>query len=143
MSQLHYKVLSGAMRLAALVIGFGQRKPVGYEHAEVSQAYRFWFQKGELCMPVIFLDVRSPGEFAKAHIAGAILIPIKMLTSRLHEIPQNTGIYVYCHSGGRSAKASAILAKAGYSNIINVQGGIVAWQNSGYPTESLAPVATS
>jgi len=42
---------------------------------------------------------------------------------------------VYCHSGTRSARASKLLAKHGFTNIENVVGGIEAWKDAGYPVE--------
>lgn len=136
MSWLHHKMFSGAISLAASAFGLGQGKAAGYGNAEVSQAYKHWSQQGGGHTPFMFLDVRSSEEFTEAHIAGAIWIPVQTLASRLNEIPQNVRIYVYCHSGGRSAKASTTLTRAGYSDIENVLGGMKAWQKAGYPTES-------
>jgi len=79
------------------------------------------------------LDVRTPEEYAEGHIKGATLIPVQVLAERLAEVPKNKQVYVYCHSGVRSARASKMLAKHGFSNIENVVGGIVAWKKAGYP----------
>lgn len=81
----------------------------------------------------IVLDVRQPYEYAAGHIAGAILLPLPELPSRLDEVPADVPVYVYCHSGNRSKRASEILAKAGKKDIRDVSGGILAWEAAGYP----------
>jgi len=81
----------------------------------------------------IVLDVREPYEYAAGHIAGAKLLPLSQLQSRLDEVPADQPVYVYCHSGNRSKQASEILAKAGKKDIRDVSGGILAWEAAGYP----------
>ncbi len=82
----------------------------------------------------ILLDVRTPEEFAEGHIAGAVNIPVQELEQRLSEVPDDKEIVVYCRSGNRSATASTILSNNGYNGIHDM-GGIVAWQQAGYPIE--------
>lgn len=123
------------MKLAADARGMGEMTSKGYENADAGHAYEHWFQGNKSIAPFMFLDVRTPGEYAEAHIASAILIPVQALASRLQEVPKNKRVYVYCHSGYRSAKASALLAMAGYTDVVNVLGGIEAWQDAGYPVE--------
>lgn len=84
--------------------------------------------------PHLLLDVRRPDEFDSGHIAGAINISVETLASRLSEVPDDQTIVVYCRSGNRSATASEILADAGYNDIYDM-GGIIDWQNAGYPVE--------
>jgi len=81
----------------------------------------------------IVLDVREPSEYAAGHVAGARLLPLSQLQSRLDEVPADRPVYVYCHSGNRSKQASEILAKAGKKDIRDVRGGILAWEAAGYP----------
>ena len=82
----------------------------------------------------IVLDVRTPSEYAAGHVAGAKLLPLSELPSRLDEVPVDQPVYVYCHSGNRSKQASEILAKAGKKDIRDVRGGILAWEAAGYST---------
>ncbi len=75
----------------------------------------------------ILLDVREPAEHAEASIPGSVLIPLGELPDRLDELPDDREILVHCKSGGRSAKAVALLEKHGFSQVRNVTGGIDAW----------------
>ena len=60
------------------------------------------------------VDVRTPMEWEAGHIEGAVLIPISELGGRLREIPRDHPVVVYCASGGRSARAAALLGASGY-----------------------------
>jgi sulfur-carrier protein adenylyltransferase/sulfurtransferase len=74
------------------------------------------------------LDVREPHEYAIVNI-GVPQIPLSSLPTRLSEIPvgKNDEIIVHCKSGARSQKASLALKEAGYTNVHNLAGGILAW----------------
>ena len=86
-------------------------------------------QSGE---QVTVLDVRTPDEFTKEHIEGAILIPLQTLDKNLALIAnvKNQKVIVYCHSGNRSVSASRLLADNGFSPL-NVSGGITEWKAQG------------
>ena len=115
--------------------GVGEMTPEGYENTPVSHAYQHW-QQGEYSpIPFMMLDVRTAEEYAAGHIKGAVLIPVQVLAERLSEVPKNKRVYVYCRSGARSARASAMLAKHGFTNIENMMGGIKAWKAAFYPIE--------
>ena len=77
----------------------------------------------------IILDVRTPEEFAEAHIPNAINVPNESIgESDIPELPDmDQLIMVYCRSGRRSKEASAKLAKLGYTNIVEF-GGIIDWK---------------
>lgn len=130
------RLLCGVMKLAVSVFGPGHGKAAGYGNTELGVAYEQWRRREALPVPLIFLDVRTAGEHAEAHIAGATLIPVQMLPSRLRELPRDRRIYIYCQAGWRSARAAALLASSGYTDIENIPGGIEAWQKAGYPVES-------
>ena len=78
------------------------------------------------------VDVREPDEFADAHVSGAVNIPLGQLPGRLHEVPTDQPVYVMCLSGGRSARASALLAEEG-RQAVDVAGGISDWRGAGLP----------
>lgn len=81
----------------------------------------------------LLLDVREISEYSALHAKNAKLIPLGQLPSRLQEISKykDKPIVVMCHSGRRSARAVALLQKAGYSQVSNIKGGIMAWQKAG------------
>lgn len=76
----------------------------------------------------ILLDVREPHEFKSGHIPGAKNLPLSQLKSRINEVPKDKPVLLYCQSGMRSKRAAALFKKNGISSIVNLQGGIMAWQ---------------
>lgn len=76
------------------------------------------------------VDVREPHENAEFNIGG-ILLPLgKVQTMQVDEIDElkDATVYVYCRSGNRSGQACLILETMGYKNVVNVAGGMLAWQ---------------
>jgi rhodanese-related sulfurtransferase/rubrerythrin len=73
------------------------------------------------------LDVRQPKEYEQGHLAGALLMPVKEVATRLAELDRNKPLLVYCHSGVRSKAASQLLLAEGFKDVYNMSGGIVAW----------------
>lgn len=121
--------------LMATACGVGEQTPEGYENAPIAHAYQHWQQGAASPIPFVMLDVRTVEEYNEGHIKGAVLIPVQVLAERLAEVPKNKQVYIYCHSGVRSARASKLLAKHGFTNIENVVGGFEAWKAAGYPVE--------
>ncbi|WP_205503405.1 rhodanese-like domain-containing protein [Rufibacter psychrotolerans] len=80
----------------------------------------------------IILDVREPWEHEEQNIAGARLIPLGSLPERLHELDEfkDQEILVHCRSGKRSATAQAILQQNGFTNVRNVLGGMLAYNEA-------------
>lgn len=87
----------------------------------------------------LLLDVRTPGEYMQARIAGAHLIPIDQVTARLAEIPRDRPLLVYCAVGSRSSQVAGYLSRQGYADVYNMSGGIMGWQVRGYPILQGAP----
>ncbi len=84
--------------------------------------------------PLQVIDVRSPEEFQHdGHIVGAKLIPLQALAQRMNEIARDTPVALICRSGNRSQVAADLLTRAGYTDVSNVQGGMIAWRRAGYP----------
>jgi phage shock protein E len=81
----------------------------------------------------LVLDVREPSEWAAGHIAGAMLIPLGALSSRLDELPRDRTIVVVCHSGNRSAQGRDILRTAGFGSVTSMAGGMTDWLAAGLP----------
>jgi len=79
----------------------------------------------------MLLDVREPWEHQKAHIEGAILIPMGDVPSRAHqELDPEAHIIVYCHHGVRSMNVTAWLRQQGFEKAQSMAGGIDAWSRS-------------
>ena len=110
--------------------------------------------------PHVFLDVRTPAEFAGGHPAGATNVPWALpdpasgmmapnpafLAEVRRIAPPERRIFVSCQSGGRSMGACRDLAQAGYADLVNVAGGfgggrdaygrpITGWRDAGLPVE--------
>ncbi|MEN9937165.1 MAG: hypothetical protein RLZZ387_3744 [Chloroflexota bacterium] len=84
--------------------------------------------------PLQLIDVRSAEEYQHdGHVAGAKLIPLPVLAQRMAEIRHDLPVAVICRSGNRSQVAAEMLARAGYAQVSNVQGGMAAWARAGYP----------
>lgn len=124
-----------AMPLVAAACGNGEQTADGYENATIAHTHEHWVQGDQSKIPFMLLDVRTPEEYAEGHIAGAKLIPVQVLAEHLNEVPKDKQVYIYCKSGGRSSRASKLLASNGFTNIENIKGGFDAWKAAGYPVE--------
>ena len=87
---------------------------------------------------VFVLDVRNQSEFDAGHLPGAAHTPYTRLADALQELPEHRKILVNCKAGGRSARASAYLKRAGY-DVTNLAGGFDAWSAAGAPVEHESP----
>ena len=74
------------------------------------------------------LDVRQPGEYEGEHIPGAKLIPLPELKDDHSQLDLRKPVIVYCRSGSRSLAAAQLLSGLGFSDIYNLEGGIMGWQ---------------
>ena len=84
----------------------------------------------------LVLDVREPGEYGSGHILGARNVPVSRVEgsgelAKRKEKP----VIVYCDGGERAAKAAAALKKLGFGRVVNLSGGLPAWQQAGLPVE--------
>lgn len=96
-----------------------------------AQELRAMKASGEL---IVILDVREPYEVEICGIGGTCL-PMSQLIDRIAEIPRNIPVVVHCRSGNRScAVVDALTTRYGFSNLIHLQGGILAWQAEVDPT---------
>jgi rhodanese-related sulfurtransferase len=78
------------------------------------------------------LDVRTGEEYARSHIKDAVLIPIMILTEKMHEIEMGQSILVYCHNGNRSKVACELLTSRGHKYVFNMLGGMESWIKKGF-----------
>lgn len=86
----------------------------------------------------LLIDVRERDELAEQSydVKNSINIPLDSLQSNLIKIPKNKQVIVACQKGGRSQKAYDLLKKNGFTNIANLDGGMIAWQAAGLPTKT-------
>jgi len=87
----------------------------------------------------VLLDVREASEFADIRAPGAMLVPTSAFAQRVSEVPADRPIMVICHLGGRSAAVAGFLQRSGRMDVVNVTGGMDAWQRAGLPTRTGAP----
>lgn len=89
---------------------------------------------------VHILDVRTRHETTeeRARIRNAQLIPIDELRERLNEVPKDKPVMTICRSGKRSVLAFTILRSAGWTEVANINGGLLRWQAEGLPTDDAA-----
>lgn len=87
----------------------------------------------------LLIDVRTPEEWAKGYIAGAVHMPLQGLMSYVDELPEakDANIVVYCGVGHRGNIAATMLRTLGYTNIRNLSGGIGGWTTAGLPLEGV------
>ena len=86
---------------------------------------------------VTLLDVRTPEEYSDGHLKGAVLIDYQDSTfeTKVGKLDKNKPVYLYCHSGRRSAAAQEVMLRQGFKKVTNLKGGIVAWQKAGMPID--------
>lgn len=84
----------------------------------------------------IVLDVRTDSEVAQGVLPNAFQIDFNgnNFESQIDKLDKNKPVFVYCAVGGRSGKATSILAKKGFKNVYNLAGGINAWRAAGMQT---------
>lgn len=73
------------------------------------------------------IDVREPDEVAAGTLPGAVNIPLGDLPGRTDELDPNRRVVVLCRSGGRSTQASEFLTGAGFADVVNLEGGMLAF----------------
>jgi rhodanese-related sulfurtransferase len=106
------------------------QSPAGVPTIDVNEAASRLEASSGSSAPMI-VDVRELDEFRDVRIAGAALVPMSTFASRLAEIPKDRPLLVMCASGVRSVAATSFLLRNGWTDVVNVDGGIVAWQRAG------------
>lgn len=83
----------------------------------------------------LLIDVREPKEYAVSHIPGALLIPLKEVEIKALSLDTDKEVIFYCRSGRRSKIAAEFVDSIGlpFKRILNLSGGILAWQDKALP----------
>lgn len=83
---------------------------------------------------VELIDVRTPVEYREVHVPFARNVPLDRLDpASVRSGGRDAALYVICRTGGRARQACDALSAAGYPNIVNVEGGTLAWDTAGLP----------
>ena len=99
------------------------------KNLSVQQSAELLSQKNSI--PLI--DVRTPAEYGSVHAKGAVNLPMESLDLAKIPCSKEEEIHVICQSGGRSMKVCQKLEAAGFTHIVNVEGGTLAWHAAGLP----------
>lgn len=86
---------------------------------------------------LLILDVRTPEEFAKGHVPGAVNVPYTHLPARISDLPGagSKDIVLYCETGIRSERAAERLREHGYTRLKHLEGDMQAWQEQKRPVQ--------
>jgi adenylyltransferase/sulfurtransferase len=87
----------------------------------------------------LLVDVREPHEFDQVRAPGAVLMPMSTFAARVGELPTDRALMIVCHTGGRSSAVTGFLARAGRDDVVNVAGGMDAWERGGLPVRRGSP----
>ena len=89
--------------------------------------------------PPLVLDIRAPREWSTKHLSGSINLPLSQLQQRIEEVPRDRRIAIHCAGGYRSSIAVSILNQHGITNLIELAGGIAAWEAVNLPVQQTSP----
>ena len=78
----------------------------------------------------LLLDVRQPWEYEICKIENSTLIPMSQIPAKIEELDMQRETVVICHHGIRSRSVARFLEQAGFSNIINLSGGVAQWAST-------------
>jgi len=89
------------------------------------------------------VDVRADHEFRGplGHVQKAMLVPLPELEARVSELPRDRPLLLICRSGVRSGKACERLAALGVDSVVNLAGGMIAWNSARLPVEHVRPAS--
>jgi len=93
----------------------------------------------------LLVDVRELDEVAQVafDVPGTLLMPMSELEQRFAELPRDCQLVLVCTVGERSLKATYFLMYHGYTQVANMEGGIVKWSRKGFPIKGQVPVTAS
>jgi hydroxyacylglutathione hydrolase len=92
------------------------------------------FQRLSRERDLVVLDVREPAEWTDGHVEGARHIPMREVAARLADLPRDRRIAITCAGGVRSSLVASLLLGQGFTDLVNVWGGMAGWVQSGLPT---------
>jgi len=130
----HWDLVVALIIILMMMFGGGvMRRIRGYKEVVATDAVTLMNRED-----AVYVDVREDKEHAEGHLLDSIHIPLGQLVDRIAELEayRERPIIVGCRSGNRSAMGCARLRKAGFEQVYNLKGGILAWQSANLPLES-------
>lgn len=109
----------------------------GCSNADAQDAVSLDFARAEHeAGRAILIDIREPSEHLTGVAQGALLLPMRQLSTRVGEIPKDSDkpVLLICNTQNRSSSTLTALKKAGYTNVKYVHGGMSGWVQRGWPT---------
>jgi len=95
-----------------------------YRHVDVFYVQ----QQRQVQAAMQLIDVREAHEYARAHIAGAVLCPLSQAATWIEQLDRESELIIMCHHGVRSEHvAEALVTRFGYTNVATMDGGIDDW----------------
>jgi rhodanese-related sulfurtransferase len=93
----------------------------------------------------LLVDVREKDEVAQLayDVPNIVNIPLTEFEDRYTELPKDKDLVMVCKGGGRSLRAAGFLLNHGYTNVVNMQHGMIRWAEKGFPTKGLTPTVLS
>ncbi len=129
----HWDLVLALIIISMMAFGGGiMRRIRGFKEVTATDAVALMNREN-----AIYVDVREDNEYSEGHLLGSIHIPLGKLAGRITELDKYKGqpVIVGCRSGHRSASACARLRQAGFEQVYNLKGGILAWRNVNLPIE--------
>ena len=105
--------------------------PLAFTYAGFWEVPAAWVEEHVGALQLV--DVREPAEFTGplGHIAGARLVPLGGLAGAVEQFDRDRPVVTVCRAGGRSAQATVMLQRAGFSKVANLAGGMLQWHAQG------------
>lgn len=120
--------LIGADQIAGKMKYRPNKEDTSFPMVTAEDLYEQWKNRTHLVV-----DVRSDEEWNSGHIADALHIKLEKLNESMNKIPKDAPLTVVCHKGHRASTGASLLQKAGFENVRNLQGGMLAWTEKNYP----------
>jgi thioredoxin len=122
---------------AVLVISVGSYA----QNAVTNLSTTLFAQKIKELPQAVLVDVRTPEEFAKGHLANAVNINWNStdFITQIEKLDRSKPVLVYCHSGRRSAEAASKMRALGFTEVLELEGGIMKWRETRLPEELPVP----
>ena len=127
----HPYLVGSLVGLTALVIVNEVRSGMSGANASPAEAVKL------INAGALVVDVRPAAAFQKGHIIGARNVPMGELGSRVADL-EDRPVLVCCDTGLTTPKAASILRKASFSRVVNLKGGLAAWERESLPLERQA-----